>query len=127
MNINIIKARLRFFLNRRGNSVVEQIDKFSASVNAWAKRLDEQQDAAAQAFEAEKARLQEAKTQADQVYEARVTALGQRHYAEVSRLNGKATALNAEQVEICGTYKDNAKRAKAIAQNLTALTKFDDV
>ena len=49
----ITKIKMRRFINRRSNGVVEQLEKLVAKLQTWIAKLDAEQDAANQAMKQE--------------------------------------------------------------------------
>jgi len=110
----ITKIKMRRFINRRSNGVVEQLEKLVAKLQTWIAKLDAEQDAANQAMKQE------------------IAAIKNGAETEVERLEyliaeAKANAIDAEAAvtdeytAIINEAKGEAERARQVEHNMKTL------
>jgi len=112
----ITKLKIRRYINRRSNSVIEQIEKVIQRLQAWIEKLDQEQDAANEAMkielnsirnntETEISRLQ------NQIDEVRILGI-----ESLERTEAEFSKLISESAQ-------ESDRARNIQTNVLALTK----
>lgn len=114
----ITKLKIRRYINRRSNTLIEQIEKVISRLQVWIERLDQEQDLANEAMKAELGAI-------------RLTT-----ETEISRLENQIAEVRAQGIDnlktteaefskIIDESSREAGKARAIQGNVLALTRGD--
>ena len=115
----LTKLKMRRFVNRRSNGVVEQLEKLVSKLQAWISKLDQEMDEASLAMTQEINAIRENR---EREVERLTYAI-----AEAKQAALEAEALTTEQFEaIINEAKAESDRAKQVEVNMKKLVGSPD-
>lgn len=110
----LTKLKIRRFLNRRSNGVVEQLEKLLSKLQAWIEKLDAEQDAANAAMQAEIRQIRDdANAEVERLQNQIEAAKQAAQDAELSTREDFTTIIDESRRE--------AERAKQVQHNMKVL------
>lgn len=110
----LTKIKLRRYLNRRSNGVVEQLEKLVIKLQAWIAKLDAEQDVANEAMKSEIATIKNG---------AEIEIERLEYMIAETRANAidAEAAVSDEYNSIIKEARDEAERARQVEHNMKTL------